>query len=107
MYKQRVIKRVINHDDMALTDYLDNLLYVTMWFETLDYLQTQGHNVNTKPCTERMLHDRPMEEDLLDFITPAIKSLNKEYCQPSKQCSLLSHGQTLHFHSGMNTLDIF
>jgi hypothetical protein len=54
-----------------------------------------------------MLHDRPMEEDLLDFITPAIKSLNKEYCQPSKQCSLLSHGQTLHFHSGMNTLDIF
>lgn len=33
MYKQRVIKRVINHDDMALTDYLDNLLYVTMWFK--------------------------------------------------------------------------
>jgi len=58
------------HDDVSLTEYIDNTNYVTMWFESYEHFGPGDNNeLFSPPQTEITLHGRPFEEDLLDFAT--------------------------------------
>jgi hypothetical protein len=58
------------HDDLTPTDYVNNSVYVTMWFKSYDHFGSVRNNESfSPPQTEITLHDRPFEEDLLNFAT--------------------------------------
>jgi transposase InsO family protein len=58
------------HDDVLLTEFTDHNNYVTMWFESYEYFgPVENNDLFSPPQTEITLHDRPFEEDLLDFAT--------------------------------------
>jgi hypothetical protein len=95
---------VIYHDDTALTNYLNNTLYVTMWFEVYEYLKTKENNEIKESHMEIMMHGRPMEEDLLDFIT--IIQLNAADNE-DKACHHTSNSNSLLSQALVNTYDLF
>jgi hypothetical protein len=60
------------NNNVTLTEFLNCSLYATIWFETLDTFIPLDHA--EPPRTEAFMHDRPIEEDLLDYA--AIFELN-------------------------------
>jgi len=52
---------------VELERFLQCSSYATIWFETFDVFTPLEHV--EPPHTAAFLHDRPMEEDLLDFAT--------------------------------------
>lgn len=54
-------------NNVELTGFLNCSVYATIWFETLEHFSSGDHI--EAPNAEAFLHDRPMEEYLLDFAT--------------------------------------
>jgi len=73
-------------DNVTLTEFLNCLTYATIWFETLDTFAPLGYV--EAPCTQALLHNRPMEEDLIEFATifklDNTESLHSTFCQLMK-----------------------
>ena len=62
------------------------MTYATIWFETLDTFAPLGYV--EAPCTQALLHNRPMEEDLIEFATifklDNTESIHSTFCQLMK-----------------------
>jgi hypothetical protein len=53
-------------NDVDLTAFLNCSTYSTVWIETYNHFNTPG---DSDPKIEAFMHDRPMEEDLIDVAT--------------------------------------
>ncbi len=58
-----VFPNIAYEENVGFTEYLNCNTYTTIWIETYDHFKPQ---INSDPKTEVFIHDRPMEEDLID-----------------------------------------
>jgi hypothetical protein len=85
------------YDDTSLTAYLDNSLFVSMCFETYEYFKK--YNIRDTKDGNFTLHDRPMEEDLLDFaaifkleFTDTVSQACRQILRQAASCQQPKHG---------------
>jgi len=74
-------------NDSDLTSFLDCSNYSTVWIETYDHFKSA---VDADPKIEAFVHDRPMEEDLIDVAT--IFELNHKDSIPNACRQIIKEG---------------
>jgi hypothetical protein len=104
-------------DNADLASFLNCTTFATLWVETFDHFKPQ---VDTDPKTEVFLHDRPMEEDLIDAasifvlnyqdsIKEACRQIIKEGVMPAVQKVFVPQpwNYPVQFHLWLETLRFF
>jgi hypothetical protein len=66
MVRPTAFSNILYQDNTGFTKFLNCNSYTTAWIKTYDHFNPQ---VNSDPKIEVFIHDRPVEEDLIDAAT--------------------------------------